>query len=144
MKKLNKKTSQIFCQLIDHLHNGYRKYTSDGFMPLSVERINEGINTPYGTANEYSLCHYYDQNGELMQDPEMCFWVVDKRTVHHNGMEWVAVYPISFTQANLGKYERSAWVTEEGIALKLVMQADHAEFAQMWLNNIKNQGFLQL
>lgn len=42
------------------------------YMPLVIELIGEQVSTPFGIGKLYSLAHYYEQNGDLMRDPEMC------------------------------------------------------------------------
>ena len=44
-------------------HNtGYLNITSDGFMPLVIERLSEKL---------ISLSHYFESNGDLVSDPDM-------------------------------------------------------------------------
>jgi len=52
-------------------HNSY-KLASMGFMDLTVESWQEGRNTIV------SMCHYGEQNGDLMADPEIVFKVGGK------------------------------------------------------------------
>lgn len=79
----------------------------------------------------WSLAHYYEQNGDLMSDPEMTF------LVKNNHLE---IYPLSYTQHSLGIYNDAVFF-ENGRPTKFKpkMQADLAVFANMWLNNIKDQ-----
>ena len=47
------------------------RLTVPGFMPLSVEDIGQSAD-----ANRLiSICHYGEQNGDLMRDPDMVFEV---------------------------------------------------------------------
>lgn len=136
-------STQVFCALMDSLINGYRKILNDPFMALTVEHIGQAQLDPYGPAMLYSLCHYYEQNGDLMQDPEMCFAVVDDR---QRPEDYTAAYivPYMFQQANLGIYQES--IKLEGsrfTSFNVRQQAEHAHFADAWLDNIKAQGFLQ-
>lgn len=144
MEFLNRKATIVFVKLIDTLKDGqYRKIENSPFMPLSMEKIGSGISTPWGTANLYSLCHYYEQNGDLMQDPEMCFFMIDSRQGFTADFEKVVIAPYIFQQANLGIYEES--VRMAGCSLSKFhrpMQKAHTEFANGWLSNIQSQGFL--
>lgn len=143
MKKLNKKATQIFCSLISQLEEGYKQFTSEGFLPLSVERIGGDVKTPWGIGSLYSLCHYYKQQGDLMQDPEMCFIVVDNRSESNPHLDFVGIYPYYFKQANVGCIEESAVIENNSLLqYKARMQADHTAFANIWLSNIKEQGFI--
>lgn len=145
MKTLNKTASQILSRLIDAMNGkSHLKIENEPFMPLTIERIGEAINTLYGPGLPYSLCHYYEQNGDLIQDPEMCFVVVDSRHTTDTNLSAVAIIPYMFQQANLGIYGESA--ATEGNRLVLTdhkMQSDHRDFANGWLINIEAQGFIK-
>ncbi len=49
-------------------HNSY-KLKADGFMDLTVETW------PQGESAVVSMCHYGEQNGDLMKDPDILFHV---------------------------------------------------------------------
>lgn len=61
---LNKKATAIFKTLIDGLEPGQcRRFKADGpWMRLSIERLTE---------RTYSIAHYFEQNGDLVPDPDM-------------------------------------------------------------------------
>ena len=143
MKKLNLGATRIFNSLLKALNGKeHKKLTSDGFMPLTVEKLDDALLTPWGVGTSYSLCHYYEQNGDLMRDPEMVFIVADNRKEERD-FENLHIYPKMYQQDNLGIYEES--ITIEFGEIKSYIrawQAAHASFAQQWLNNIKEQGFL--
>lgn len=144
MKKLNPAATRIFCRLLERLNDqGYAKLHSEGCMPLTIERLEEGIRTPLGTVTLYSLCHYYEQNGDLMRDPEMCFLVVGNLASRRNG-EPVAIYPQLYRQDSLGLEEESIRLENGQVTgyIKTWQQA-HCVFANKWLANIKAQGFLK-
>ncbi|UOE51315.1 hypothetical protein MTO98_09515 [Mucilaginibacter sp. SMC90] len=145
MEFLNKSATIIFIKLIDSLKDGeHRKIENKPFMPLTIEHIGKGINTPWGTANLYSLCHYYEQNGDLMQDPEVCFIVTDERNGFTADYEKVKVAPYLFRQANLGFYEECVRMLNGSLTtFHRKKQLDHTEFANDWLINIQSQGFLK-
>lgn len=128
MKTLNKKASQTLNKMVEMLGDGHVKINnaSSSFMPVCVEEIFE--NDHYKI---FSVAHYYEQYGDLMADPEMCF-IYSKA---------IGVYfPSYFKQDNLG-IEQESVVMEDGEikGFRVRMQADHTEFANMWLNNIRNQ-----
>jgi len=145
MKTLNQNSTAIFCRLIELMNgNENLKITNDPFMPLTIEKIGEDIITPMGVGCAYSLCHYYEQNGDLMQDPEMCFLILDNRADDVKELSKVTIAPFMFQQANLGIYQESIVFNNQIMGdVHTDMQADHAEFADMWLGNIKLQGFLK-
>lgn len=144
MKTLDKNATQIFCRIIEAMNgNRHLKIINEPFMPLTIERIGEQIITPVGAGLPFSLCHYYEQNGDLMQDPEMCFVVVDHRQ-QDQALQQASIYPYMFRQANLGIYEESIIIENDRLSKRYEkMQAEHALFANQWLKNIKGQGFLK-
>lgn len=143
MYKLNKQATKTFIALLQKLdNNDYLKIYSEGFMPLAIERIAAGVETPFGKAFLVSLSHCYEQNGDLMRDPEMVFIVVDKRE-YPKDFENLFVYPQLYQQDNLCIYEECVCI--EGNRLTTYIsrwQQAHVDFANGWLNNIKAQGFL--
>jgi len=72
----------------------------------------------------FSVAHYYEQNGDLMRDPEMVF----VRASDGN------YYPTYFRQ---DPYLEQFSV--RGTKFIPKMQADHAKFAGIWMKNIKEQ-----
>jgi hypothetical protein len=144
MKKINEQSTRIFCSLLKKLNQEqYIKITVDGFMPLTMELLEIKIAAPFGVATLYSLCHHYVQNGDLLRDPEMCFLVVDKGT-NFNDHHAVEIYPQMYQLDNLGIYEESICIENGSVKsfIKLWQWA-HCNFANIWLNNIKHQGFLK-
>ncbi|HVW98679.1 MAG TPA: hypothetical protein VHA56_22115 [Mucilaginibacter sp.] len=142
MKTLNQHSTLIFCQLLDRLNGRqHLKIENEPFMPLTMEKTGEAYG---GEAVLYSLCHYYKQNGDLMQDPEMGFVVVDGRTADNQNPEHVQVTPCFFQQANMGIYQQSITFLN-GMLQNCddTLQHEHAAFADLWLSNIEAQGFLR-
>jgi len=127
MRYLNKKTSKIFNKIIDNHLNGNQHCQigekGESFMPLVVEKLQtDSIGT------FYSFAHYYTQNGDLMQDPEMLF------IKHDNGN----IYPSMFQMAAPPIYEESIFY-DDGWKVRRKLQKDHTLFAQTWLKNIEQQ-----
>jgi hypothetical protein len=128
MKALNVKATSTMDKMVSMLVEGYIKIDNTGgsFMPVSVEQIFENEKFKI-----FSVAHYYEQNGDLMSDPEMCF-------IH---IKAVGSYlPSYFKQDNIG-VEQESIIMENGEikGYSPKMQADHVAFANMWLRNIKNQ-----
>ncbi|WMC93583.1 DUF6908 domain-containing protein [Kineothrix sp. MB12-C1] len=94
----------------------YMKLKSDGFEDLVLEAIGNG---------EYSIAHYYTQNGDAMRDPEITF-TIDKRNM--------SIHPTSFLQDNVGLFYETAQA-------KPSMVQDLKEFMSQWFTNIAGQGF---
>lgn len=145
MNKLNKRATEIFRRLIASMNGKqHLKIKNEPYMPLTIERIGIGITTPFGTGTQYSLYHYYEQNGDLMQDPEMCFVVTGTTGTGDDGSEAVTIIPYMFQQANLAICQESIIIKDNSLAEVIErMQADHTDFANQWLINIKGQGFLK-
>lgn len=144
MKKINQTATQIFCKLLQKLGTeSYLKLKAEDFMPLVLEQVGEGISTPFGTGKLYSLAHYYEQNGDAMRDPEMVFIVVDNRS-DAKDFQMISIYPQMFQQDNLGLYEESICIENNKVTTyKPTWQAGHTTFANQWLQNIRQQGFLK-
>jgi len=125
-KHLDPKTENIFYRIIGCLNGGdhCRIDNSKAFMPLVVERLET---CDAGTV--YSLCHYYELNGDPCQDPEMLFlWSKSGR-----------VYPMMFQMAVPPIYEESLFLDGGRWKMCPGMQARHTKFANHWLFNIKDQ-----
>ncbi len=144
MKKLNEQATKIFSRILKKLNGkDHIKLHSEGFMPLTIEKLDTNISALSGKATTYSLTHYYEQNGDLMRDPEMVFIVVDNRAdcKDYNALE---IYPQMYQQDNLGLFEES--ITIENNTIKSFIKAwqySHCNFANQWLINIQQQGFLK-
>lgn len=145
MKKLNKNATAIFCQLIEAMgRKPHMKIFNEPFMPLTVEKVGEQISTPWGIGSLYSLCHYYEQNGDLMQDPEIGFVVVDNRDAGDASTDLVGIYPYMYQKADLCIYQESILIESDKLTrYSKKWQADHAAFANQWLDNIRAQEFLK-
>ena len=122
---LNPRAEAIFNQLVRDLTVGgaLKLDASKGlFMAVCVEQLTE---------RHYSVAHYYEQNGDLMADPEMTFY----RCEHGK------VFPCSYRQDGLGLYQESLEISEGGIVEGELpkLQADHADFANLWMANIAEQ-----
>lgn len=102
MQRLNQTSTKIFVELLEKMQRQqHLKIENEPFMPLTIERLGEDFQTPWGTTQHYSLCHYYIQNGDLMHDPEVCFLVADKQ----DSDQQVKIFPFTFYQASIGLYE---------------------------------------
>lgn len=150
LHKLNKAATTVFCQLLDRLkqvedsaHKCLR-LESSGFLPLSFERLYNGIKTPWGSGTLYSLMHWYIQEGDLMRDPDMVFVVVDNRQALEDPVDLVGIYPQSYQADSMGVYQESLFIDGSAFSKFIPsLNIRHCEFANMWLMNIQAQGFLQ-
>lgn len=143
MRTLDEKHTAIFCRLLDRLANSeYLLMVNEPFMPLTIERVGDAYNKE---ALLISLCHYYKRDGDLMQDPEMCFVVVDHRNEESSDDVNVQVTPYSYKQADMGIYQESLVFENDIVTVcKHDLQHEHADFAEIWLSNIEAQRFLNV
>jgi hypothetical protein len=98
-----------------------------GFMPLCVEHVGTG---PRGLPL-VSVAHYYEQNGDLMSDPDCTFEV--------EGERWL---PVTYQQDSIGLYQEA--VTREGGQARIDghRERELRAFAAGWDANLAAQGFL--
>lgn len=123
-----------FATQLDQLLGGHSavRITVEGYMPLSVEEIGvdrEGHRLVF-------LCHYGEQNGDLMRDPDIVFMFQD--APHDSIAE-----PVSFRNDYLGLDQEVYRYDETGkrTHLDTKLKQDLKEFAQTWFANLKEQGF---
>lgn len=101
---------------------------SDGYMDLVFERL-EGMEGHLGPGGiPISLAHYFKQNGDLCQDPEMVV------LVH---LERQEVEAFSFQQAIPPVYQEI--YPEQGRVAPRVKRELNS-FLGLWLENLENQG----
>jgi len=130
MYALSKKAGIVLDELTKDLNelSAHKKVDNakGAFMAVSVERVEE---TDWGPV--FSVAHYYEQNGDLMRDPEMCFL---------RGCDGL-YYPTYFRQDGGLAMEENSVVIENGKVkgFKPVMQYKQSKFANMWMKNIKEQ-----
>jgi hypothetical protein len=132
MKFLSKHSSGIFRKLIaamdgkDHLK---LDNSNSVFMPIIIERLHELPDPLNGhKVTVYSLSHYYEQNGDLVPDPDMTFAVTDE-----------VIIPLTYQ--NTYRYDEAIqiqpspdpWLVKHHLYNSLI------SFANMWLKNIKEQ-----
>ena len=128
MKALNAKAEAIFRKLTDGLRKvgDHRKVDNANgtFMAVCVEIIGRS-----GLGPLVSIAHYYEQNGDLMRDPDVVFLIgADQH-----------VYPISYRQDGLGIDQEAAVVEDGKWKVRTRMQADIAKFCNDWFQNIQEQ-----
>ncbi len=145
MESINLKSKKIFCKIIDAMKGErHLKIKNGEYLPLTIELLDQGISTLFGTGNIYSLCQYYEQNGDLMQSPEMCFIAVDNRPDKSQDWEQVVILPFMFRVAALCIYEISISIEGEKMArVNKELQLKHALLADQWLYEIQTLGFLK-
>jgi len=123
-----------FATNLDQLLGGATavRITVSSFMPLIVEEI--GVD---GEGHRLvSLCHYGEQNGDLMRDPDIVFMFQD--TPHGFIAE-----PVSFRNDYLGLDQEVYRYDDTGTRtyLDTTLKSQLREFAQIWFANLNEQGF---
>jgi len=129
------KTYQHFATVLAHLlgNDTAVRLTANGYMPLSVEHIGQSAEGNRLIA----ICHYGEQNGDLMRDPEMVFEI---QTYASPDM----AEPLSFRNDYMGtmqevyRYDDARKKTHVNAKLK----QDLKSFAKTWFQNLMDQGFL--
>jgi len=137
MKAIDREAQAVMDRLTVGLNEtlNHRKINNaDGiFMPVTAEWIGK---CDSGTL--FSIAHYYEQNGDMMRDPEMIF------LKGHDGK----YYPTYFRQDTMWgiPVEQESIVIHEGKPLVAYprMQEDHVSFANVWMRNIKEQQKLEV
>ena len=109
------------------------RLTVNGFMPLSVEDIGQSAE-----GNRLiSICHYGEQNGDLMRDPDMVFEM-------HTSAAPDMAEPLSYRNDYMGLMQEVYRYDDSGkkTHVKTRLKAELKSFARTWFTNLKDQGFL--
>ena len=106
-------------------------YQSSGYMDLHIEDIGNYRDLLGRSIKVYSLAHYYKQNGDMMRDPDVEFGV---------NFEKQAVFPLLYRNDGVGFIQD---VFDDNDNLVLRIEKSIGEFLLLFVNNIKDQGFLQ-
>ena len=125
MEKVIKALAEKHSVNLQHVDANFRLDMS-GFDRLCVERISPGC---------ISVAHYFEMNGDLVAEPDIVFFV------DFSG----AWFPLSISQSLTG-WREYAELDDAGIAIaryKPQAQKDLAEFAELWAQNIRDQGWLE-
>ncbi len=127
MKYLNDKATAIFRKLTEGLKKvgDHQQWNNDSsFMAACVEIIGRT-----GLGPLVSIAHYYQQNGDMMRDPDVVFVIgADQH-----------VYPISYRQDGMGIYQEAAVVEDGKWKVRPKMQSDICSFCNQWMQNINEQ-----
>ena len=124
MKTMNKAAAKVLDELTAGLGVGEARKIDNArgtFMAVSVERLTE---------TTFSVSHYYEQNGDLVPDPDMEFW---------RGPDG-AWYPVAI-QHSSGHYLRAIEFseTDKPSGFRPRALTDLASFAATWMKNIRAQ-----
>jgi hypothetical protein len=103
-----------------------------GLMRLCVEHVGMG---PRGMPL-VSVAHYFEQNGDLMADPDLVFEV---NPDSWKSGEWG---PVSFTQNSTGTYHEAVVIQNGKVMIAPRLVASLKSFARTWDRNLKAQGYV--
>jgi len=105
------------------------------YMRLCIEYTGDG---PRGQA-AISIAHYYEQQGDLMQDPEVLMEVPDGEG-WDDSKTWA---PVFFQQAAPPVFNEACFKGDDGqVYIRPAFIKDITSFARMWDRNIGAQGFV--
>lgn len=113
---------------LEDLKTRYIKILNAPYMPLVIEYVGEGPRS----LPMVSVAHYFEQQGDLMRDPEIVFEVTP-------GGAWE---PVSIQQDPVGSYQEAVFRDKDGrLMARPGLIRELKSFARMWDRNIKEQGF---
>lgn len=122
VKPVSASAKKIIQQLEAMMIDGYAKIdnTNGSFMPVVVEQVG---------ANQISIAHYYEQNGDLMADPEIVFL----KKEYSYGVEY---YPIYERMSGLGSDVELVIFKNRKPKLISRLQKQAASFCTDWMRTI--------
>lgn len=118
-----------FLDAVDAADEKHRRFTADGYMPLSLENLGY----THRGAQVYAMAHYGEQNGDLMADPDMMI-AVDR--------DAETVEPLTWQNDYMGRFDEVYKMRADGVELyspRLRTSLD--DFLWHWLKNLQDQGF---
>ncbi|MDR3716716.1 MAG: hypothetical protein P4L51_28245 [Puia sp.] len=143
MKRVNHESNKVFAVLLERLNDHqHMRLELNGYLPLVMEKLEENIVTPVGITIRYSLEHEQTWEGKVLRVPKMNFLVIDFR-LDKEEVEFMGIFPCYFLNDVTGTEQHSLGI-EHGqvISINKRWQSDHTVFANTWLKNIGQQGFL--
>jgi len=115
-------------------HGLHLRIENPPYMALVIEAIDES--GPCGLP-ALSVCHYSEQNGDAMRDPEMCFELSNPL---HLGLRLVPFY---WRNDFLGIEQFSRLIDDDHYVFSHPLYDEHERFAALWDRNLHIQRFLQ-
>ena len=108
-----------------HIMDGtldYVRFESDTYEPLYIERISE---------DQIAMAHTFEQNGDLMYDPEIVFYVDDAHKM---------LRPMSYEQSDMGVYQRVYDSDDDALSHpNRRLERDINDMFRTWSQNLKLQ-----
>ena len=114
------------------------------FNPFVVERISTGLAGHPDIVSgivEISVCHYGEQNGDAMRDPEICFLLHEK--ICGVGNSNIGFYPYYYRNDYAGVEDVYIRKTEDGKHLEFAKAgiSDLRKFCSTWGRNLRSQNY---
>ena len=110
-----------------HLH-----IANPPYMALVIEATDES--GPRGLPS-ISVCHYGEQNGDAMRDPEMLFELAFACGEHLNPFYWRNDY--------VAIKQWSRFIRDRLYCFHTQLYEQHQRFAKLWDKNLREQGFAE-
>ena len=110
---------------------------SGAFMAVHVEFLyTDDVNG----GDVFSIAHYYEQNGDMMKDPDVVF-LRKRNDLAINEDDQFVFTPISYQQDGLGIYQEFFQSDNNGkfITVNVSKIRDCISFCSMWMKNIQQQ-----
>ena len=108
----------------------YLRLELENYLPLVIERHEPHV---------ISLSHYYEQNGDLMSNPDVTF-LINK---HQSELvDEIILCPLTITQSSMGSYREVAFLNSQRDNLKSFKprsMQDLTQFCDIWATNIQAQ-----
>ena len=120
-----------FLDAVDGTQDKHFKFTHGEYMPLSIENME----TTFHGFPVYGMMHFYTQNGDLMRDPDMTFYV---------DRESSAIVPMTIQQDGVPFTKYGTLykeVFDEHGECRRDMLHELDDFLNTWTRNILAQGF---
>ena len=108
------------------------KIENSPYMALVIEATDES--GPMGLP-ALSVCHYGEQNGDAMRDPEMCFELGLAGGAH--------LMPFYYRNDYMGVEQWSRFIQCTNYAHHIELHKQHEQFANLWDRNLRQQGFVE-
>lgn len=121
------KTVEEIITMFGGVEGLYVSIENPPFMRLVIEHVGGG---PNGLP-AVSVAHYYELNGDLCQDPEICFEI-------ESTIDGLLFTPYMFQMA-IPRVHQEVTKNAQGVALTEQLR----QFAAVWDDNLRAQGFIQ-
>jgi len=109
------------------------KIENKPFLPLSIEHIGLSL---LGS-DEISVCHYGEQNGDLMRDPDMTFVAIE---MADGSIDWL---PASYRNDYLGVFQECLRIKNGEAYVDPQAVESLTQMAVLWDSNLGSQGFVK-